>query len=198
MSIEVFKDKIFPRQVSDIMSLMYTVVFKGTDGEEKWTTYLTPKQKEYVALALAEYYQCKHCIEHHSHALHKLEKLDKPSLSINMLSIVLFLRIDTRTVSEPEKEQWIEAWQRFAKNVSVDTGDQALPHLIGLAIGIARNDEFLIRFCGQDVYRILNEQSIEPHAAIGELEAVVIFMKAAASKNRVVDKIEGLLSLMNG
>ena len=31
-----------------------------------------------------------------------------------------------------------------------------------------------------------------------EENPVVIFMKAAASKNRVVDKIEGLLSLMNG
>ena len=113
----------------------------------------------------------------------------------NVRSIVLFLRVDTRTIGESEKQQWIDSWQRFIKPFAKDVDDPLLPHLIGLAIGIARNDEFLIAFCGSQVHSLLEDKGIEPHAAIGELEAVVIFMKAAASKNRVVDKVAALFPM---
>jgi hypothetical protein len=63
MSIKVFQDNIFPRHVSDLMNLMHMVVFKGSDGEEQWDTYLNLRQKEYVALGLAQYYQCEHYFE---------------------------------------------------------------------------------------------------------------------------------------
>lgn len=115
MSTKVFQDKRFPRHVSDLMNLMHMVVFTGSDGEETWTTWLSLKQKEYAATALAQYYQCEHCIEFHHNSLTKLE-----------------------TVS------------------------------------------------------ILSAQGVDARAAIGELEAVIIFMKAAVSKNRVVDKIDQL------
>lgn len=193
MSHKVFADKVFPRHVSDIMNLMHMMIFNGTDGEEHWETFLTLKQKEYVALGLAEYYQCDHCITHHLKAVSRLEEFGKNKLENNILSMVLFLRIDSRSVSPREHQQWIEAWDRFADKISFLTGDKALPHLMGLAIGIARDDRFLIDFCGKEVCSILSSQGVEPRAAIGELEAVVIFMKAAASKNRVVDKIEELL-----
>lgn len=192
MSIKVFQDNTFPRHVSDLMNLMHMVVFTGSDGEESWTSYLTLKQKEYVALALAQYYQCEHCVSHHAKEICKLDKSCTNTLSRNIDSIVLFLRIDTRTISHSEKEHWIEAWQRFAKNISKATGDRATPYLIGLAIGMARNDEFLVRFCGNEVISILKSEKVEPRNAIGELESVVIFMKAAASKNRIVSKIERL------
>ena len=68
-----------------------------------------------------------------------------------------------------------------------------MPYLMGLAIGIARNDDFLIRFCGEEVRRLLTEQGIDVESAVGELEAVVIFMKAAVSKNRVVHAIEEIV-----
>lgn len=189
MSHKIFEDKVFPRHVSDLMNLMHMVVFNGTDGEEKWDSYLTMKQKEYVALGLAEYYQCNLCIKHHLKAVSRLTDLGKTSLEKNVRSMVLFLRIDTRQVSESEKEHWMDAWQRFARKIATVTDDQAMPYLLGTAIGIARNDAFLIEFCGQEVKSILEQQGVDPQAAIGELEAVVIFMKAASSKNRVVDKV---------
>ena len=192
MSVKVFQDNIFPRHVSDLMNLMHMVVFNGSDGEEQWQTYLSMKQKEYIALSLAQYYQCDHCVTHHTRAVRHLDDIREKTLSWNINSMVLFLRIDTRAVSKSEKEHWIEAWQRFAKNIATETGDQATPYLIGLAIGIARDDDFLIPFCGAEATRILTEQGIEAREAVGELESVVIFMKAAASKNRVVNKIEGL------
>jgi AhpD family alkylhydroperoxidase len=190
MSLKVFQDKIFPRHVSDLMNLMHMVVFNGTDGEEKWDIYLSAKQKEYIALGLAQYYQCDHCIDHHLAALCRLEPVSKSALSKNVNSMTLFLRIDTRGIGAAEKDHWTKAWKRFSYRVSQESEDLAMPYLMGLAIGIARNDEFLINFCGEEVNTILTSQEIDVRAAVGELEAVVIFMKAAVSKNRVVHKIE--------
>lgn len=193
MSIKVFQDKIFPRQVSDLMSLMHMVIFSGTDGEEEWTNYLELKQKEYVALALAKYYQCEHCIEYHSAALAKLEKTSTSTISKNINSMILFLRIDTRTISQSEKTHWIHGWQRFAKKITARSDDKAIPHLIGLGIGIARSDDFLIEFCGSEIKQMCSAQGLDVNKVVGELEAVVVFMKAAVSKNRVADKLDKLL-----
>lgn len=192
MSSKIFQDKIFPRHVSDLMNLMHMIVFNGTDGEEKWETYLNLKQKEYVALGLAQYYQCEHCTQHHLKAVERLEKVTKETLARNVRSMILFLRIDTRTVSQSEKAHWMEGWQRLASKISLATNDKVMPYLMGMAIGIARNDDFLIQFCGVEIKQLLTEQDIDARAAMGELESLVIFMKAAASKNRVVDKIEAL------
>jgi len=193
MSTKIFQDNIFPRHVSDLMNLMYMVVFNGTDGEEKWDTYLNLQQKEFVALALSQYYQCEYCIEHHTRAALHQVKVKKETLTKNINSTVLFLRIDTRNISQSEKENWITAWQKFASKISIGSNDTATPYLIGLAIGIARNDNFLIELCGKEVIKILNSQDIDPRLAIGELETIIIFMKAAVSKNRVADKLENLL-----
>lgn len=192
MSLKVFQDKIFPVHVSDLMNLMHMIVFKNTDGEEQYDSYLSLKQKEYVALCLAQYYQCDHCIEHHLSSLCQLEKSSETSLCNNVNSMVLFLRIDSRNIGASEKEHWIKAWKRFTHMVSLESKDEMLPYLIGLAIGIARDDEFLIQFCGPEVTQRFSEKGIDARAAVGELESVVIFMKAAVSKNRVVDKVEKL------
>ena len=198
MSITLFKDNIFPRHISDLMNLMHMMVFNGTDGEEKWDTYLDLRQKECVALALAQYYQCDHCIMHHLKAAEKLGKMEEKTLRKNISSIILFLRIDTRTISKSEKEHWINAWQRFASKIATTSHDAATPYLIGLAIGIARNDDFLIDFCGKDMKQILKDQNIEDRPAIGELESIVIFMKAAASKNRVAEKLNVIFNDSEG
>ena len=192
MSVKVFQDKIFPQHVSDVMNLLHMIIFSGTDGDEKWDTFLTLKQKEYVALALAEYYQCEHCFDYHLSSLCRLEDTGKTTLCKNINSMVLFLRIDSRTIGKSEKDHWVEAWKRFSKTVSLASKDDLLPYLIGLAIGMARDDAFLIEFCGSEVTKGFGEQGFDTRKAIGELEAVVIFMKAAASKNRIVDKVEKL------
>lgn len=139
------------------------MVFNGTDGEEKWDTYLSLKQKEYVVLGISEYYQCKFCIEHHTKAVLQVDKVQGNTLSRNINSIILFLRIDTRTITTTETEQWISSWKKFSRHLCIDTNDKAIPYLIGLAVGIARNDEFLIRFCGEEVKTIFqNRISIWP------------------------------------
>lgn len=190
MSTKVFQDKVFPRHVSDLMNIMHMMAFEGTDGEEKWDTYLTLKQKEYIALGLAQYYQCDFCVKYHTAALSKVERIGRSTLTKNVNSMILFLRIDTRNVGESEQEYWRAAWQKFAQSLSTGSEDHSIPYLMGLAIGIARNDEFLIDLCGNEVKKLFAHKEIDVRGAIGELESVVIFMKAAASKNRVVDKVE--------
>ena len=157
-------------------------------------TNLTPKQKEYVALGLALYYQCDHCIDHHLAALCKIDKISKDTICQHINSMILFLRIDTRVIGSSEKNYWVKAWQRFAKLISFQSNDPDLPYLIAVAIGIARNDEFLIDFCGTQVVSSCRSRGVNSRAMLGELEAVVIFMKAAASKNRIVDKVEKLFA----
>ena len=176
------------------MGLMHMMVFDGTDGEERWETYLTYDQKECVALGLAIYYQCEHCIEHHSKALCRSHKVSPEVLSRNMNSIILYLRTDLSRIGETEKARWIEAWDQLALKIALRRGDRATPYLIGLAIGMARDDVFLIDFFGREVRQIFEDLGIDPRLAIGELESVVIFMKAAASKNRIVPKVEHILS----
>ena len=193
MSVKVFQDDTFPRHVSDLINLMHMMIFEGTDGDEEWETYLSLKQKEYISLAIAQYYQCEHCIEHHLDMLCNLEKTSKTSLSKNVSSMILFLRIETKLISEVEKIHWVKSWKRFSFMISKESQDPVLPYLIGLSIGIARDDEFLIEFCGKEVCKVFSSNNIDSRVAIGELESVVIFMKAATSKNRVVDKIERLL-----
>lgn len=192
MSSSVFKDKVFPQHISDLMGLMHMMVFEGTDGEERWDTYLTHQQKECVALGLAQYYQCDHCIEYHTKALCRLGNVEQEVLSKNMNSMILFLRTDVSRIGESEKKRWMQAWQEFAIKIALKRGDKATPYLIALAIGMARDDEFLMEFCGKEVKKIFDEAGVDSRLVIGELESVVIFMKAAASKNRIVPKLARL------
>ena len=194
MSSKVFKDNVFPTHISDLMTIMHMMVFNGTDGEENWDTYLSLDQKECVALGLAIYYQCEHCIDYHAKALGRIRKISSDQFIKNMNSMILFLRTDLRNVTEPEQTRWLEAWDQFAHKLSLKRGENLTPYLIGLAIGIARDDKLLIEIFGKHVTKKLKNQKINPQAAIGELESVVIFMKAAVSKNRVAHKIEKLLN----
>lgn len=190
MSNKIFQDNIFPKHVADLMTEMHMLVFNGNNGDEEFETYLTIEQKECVALGLALYYQCNHCINHHLKVLSKLRKVKPESLMKNMASIILFLRTDLRGVTIIEQDRWKQAWDQFAHKLFLKRGDKLSPWLIGLAVGIARDDNFLIEFMGSYVtsYYIENIREI-----LGELESVTIYMKSAVSKNRIADKLESLI-----
>lgn len=194
MSSKVFKDLVFPSHVSDLMTVMHMMVFDGTDGDERWDTFLSPQQKECVALGLALYYQCEHCIEYHANVLIRIAGVERKVLNNNINSLILFLRTEVDRISQSEKARWIQAWHEYANKVALKSKDELRPYLIGLAIGMARDDRFLIEFCGGEVKKRYEEKGIDARRAIGELESVVIFMKAAASKNRIVPKIEKIFA----
>lgn len=109
--------------------------------------------------------------------------------------MILFLRIDTRSIGKLERNYWISVRQRFARKVFVENDDAVMPYLNGLVIGITRNDEFPIDFCHREVNSILSVNNINVKSTIGELDSLVKFMKAAVSKSRVVNKLDSLLEV---
>lgn len=187
------KKPLFPQHVSDFLNLFHSVVFNGSDGEDEWKQYLTIDQKECVSLSLAVYYQCSHCEKHHSKILCKLKKVKCETLIKNVSSMVLFLRTDISRVSESEFSRWLETWDQFSLKMSLKYRDEIVTSLVGLAVGIARDDIAFIKFFGEKVKNHFQNQNIDYRAGIGELISVVVFMKSATSKNRIIDKVENLL-----
>lgn len=191
------KKPLFPQHVSDFLNLFHSVVFNGNDGESEWKQYLALEQKECVSLALAIYYQCQHCEKHHTKILCKLKKVKAESLIKNVSSMVLFLRTDISRVSESEFSRWIETWDQFSLKMSLKYRDEIVTSLVGLAVGIARDDEVFVKFFGEKVKNHFQNKGEDYRAVIGELISVVIFMKSATSKNRIIDKVENLLGGVN-
>jgi AhpD family alkylhydroperoxidase len=197
MNKNTTSQSIFPQQVTDMLNLMHMVVFTGTDGEEKWDTFLTANQKEYIALAISEYYQCEHCIEHHLKIVSRLSKLDSMVVAQVTNSALLFFRADTKHMIPREKEHWKKNWTFFSHKAIRMTSEPTVPTLIGLAIGIAKNDDYLINFFGMLAKKEFKEAGIDLRGALGEIESVVVFMKAASTKNRANEKVGRILEENN-
>ncbi len=182
---------VVPPHISDFLNLFHNIVFMGSDGEEDFTQYLTLEQKECISLSLAVYYQCQHCIDYHSKVLCKLKNVKCDVLVKNIASMILFLRTDISRVSEPEFTRWNETWEQFAVKISTKYRDYIIPDLVGLSIGIARNDEVFIKIFGKRVKEYFGTTS---NNVFGELISVVLFMKAATTRNRIIDKIDRILA----
>lgn len=181
---------IVPQHISDFLNLFHSIVFNGSDGEENYVQYLTLSQKECISLALSIYYQCPHCIDYHAKVLSKLKSVKENVLFKHVASMILFLRTDISRISEPELERWLETWDQLSLKITTKYRDEIVPDLVGLSIGIARNDELLIKMFGK---RIKDYFGTKNTGVMGELISVVLFMKAATSKNRISDKIEKFL-----
>jgi len=186
------KELVFPQHVSDFLNLFHSVVFDGSDGVDEWDQYLTIIQKECIALSLAIYYQCQECINYHTKVLCKLKNTTQCNvLTKNIASMILFLRTDIEHISKIEHDRWLETWDQLSLKISIKFGDAMIPPLIGLSIGIARNDVTFIKMFGEQIKNY--NLTINARKLIGELTSVVVFMKAATSKNRIIDKIEQVL-----
>jgi hypothetical protein len=109
--------------------------------------------------------------------------------------MVLFLRTFLDRVSPGERLRWITAWDRYTSQIEKQDGGDRIPTLLGLAIGMARDDDEFIDLFGRRLLELHADWSEkDQRALIGDLEAVVIFMKAAASKNRIARKLENLFT----
>lgn len=195
MGLTLKKNKpVVPPHISDFLNQFHNIVFNGSDGEEEFTQYLTLSQKECISLSLAVYYQCQHCIDYHSKILCKLKNTKCDLLIKNIASMILFLRTDISRVSSPEFDRWSETWEQFALKIVTKYKDEIVPDLVGLSIGIARNDELFIKMFGKKVKDFFERREINSTNVIGELISVVLFMKAATSKNRIIDEIEEMLA----
>lgn len=178
---------------SDVFQELYQHAFTGAPGVSDPFT-LSILDREYIALALAYYYQCEHCQQHHSQSVVRelrRARATEWAWKAAIIKSVVFTRIDKRDVSAAEWAVWSYELSRFARTLPADYRD--LPSYIGYAIGVARDDEELIAF----TWSTISAKYAEPEQLLGvvrDIQRVVLFMKAATSENRIAPIIENLLA----
>jgi hypothetical protein len=95
--------------------------------------------------------------------------------------VILFLRTSKTNVSPMEWDGWMESWRGFAGRVH--HRHPCLACSVAYAVGIARADEYLMDMAFEPL-RDLYPDEPTLLGVIRDIDRVVVFMKAATSKNR--------------
>jgi hypothetical protein len=168
---------------NDVLTELHAHVFTGVPGESD-PFVLSMLEREYIAYVLACYYQCDHCQHHHARAIEReRRKLGGKDWDWQqeLVRTTLFLRTSRSEVSRTEWQEWEKSWRSFAKRINARHPSAAC--YIAYAIGIARNDETLMDLAFSSISAALeDDETIK--GVIRDVDRVVIFMKAATSKNR--------------
>lgn len=168
---------------NDVLNELHQLVFEGIPGESD-PFELRQLEREYIAYVLACYYQCERCLEFHERAVRVARRKEKSpdwNWQDDLISATLFLHLDGRKLSSVEWQRWLKTWTDFAKRInSHHTG---LASYLAYAVGIARNDKSLMDHAFESIgASILDNNRLK--GVIRDIDGVVIFMKAATSKNR--------------
>lgn len=168
---------------NDVLNELHQLVFEGVPGESE-PFELTQLEREYIAFVLACYYQCGRCLEFHERAV-KLARRKEQSRDWNwrdeLISATLFLHLDGRKLSEIEWQRWLETWTDFAKRINMHHNN--LAEYLAYAVGIARNDKHLMDCAFASISTSIEDNN-RLKGVIRDIDGVVVFMKAATSKNR--------------
>ncbi|MDX9765806.1 MAG: hypothetical protein RBT51_00535 [Ectothiorhodospiraceae bacterium] len=168
---------------NDVLTELHAHVFTGVPGESD-PFVLSMLDREYMAYVLACYYQCEHCQQHHARAIEReRRKQDVPAWDWQkeLVRATLFLRTSRSEVSEIEWNEWMQAWRSFARRINHRHPNAAC--YIAYAIGIARNDHVLMDLAFESINGLVPDDDALK-GVIRDIDRVVIFMKAATSKNR--------------
>ena len=168
---------------NDVLNELHQIVFEGVPGETP-PFELTQLEREYIAYVLACYYQCGRCLEFHERAVNLVRKKEKApawNWKDDLISATLFLHLDGQKLSEMEWERWVKAWRTYAHRI--DTKHPGLACYLAYAIGIARHDRHLMDLAFESISSAHDEND-RLKGIIRDIDGVVIFMKAATSKNR--------------
>ena len=158
-------------------------MFEGVPGETA-PFELTNLEREYIAYVLACYYQCGRCLDFHERAVNLARRKGKApdwNWKDDLISATLFLHLDGTKLSAMEWDRWVSAWQAYAKRI--DLKHPGLACCLAYAIGIARHDKYLMDLAFESISNA-NEDNERLKGIIRDIDGVVIFMKAATSKNR--------------
>ena len=168
---------------NDVLNELHQLVFIGVPGESD-PFELTQLEREYIAYVLACYYQCGRCLEFHERAVkvaRRKEKSPEWKWKEELVHATLFLHLDGQKLSSLEWQQWLTAWAAIVRRIN--PRHPGLAFYLAYAIGIARHDQILM----DHVFGSISE-SVEDDkrlkGIIRDIDGVVIFMKAATSKNR--------------
>ncbi len=168
---------------NDVLNELHQIVFEGVPGETA-PFEITHLEREYIAYVLACYYQCGRCLDFHERAINlarRKEKSPEWNWKDDLISVTLFLHLDGKKLSEMEWERWVKAWRSYANRI--DNKHSGLACYLAYAIGIARHDKHLMDLAFQSISNA-NEDNERLKGIIRDIDGVVIFMKAATSKNR--------------
>jgi len=168
---------------NDVLNELHQLVFEGVPGESD-PFELTQLEREYIAYVLACYYQCDRCLEFHERAVRvarRKEKLPDWNWQDELVSATLFLHLDGRKLSSLEWQRWLKTWADFAKRL--DSRHAGLSSYLAYAVGIARNDKHLMDHVFASISASIADNN-RLKGVIRDIDGVVVFMKAATSKNR--------------
>jgi AhpD family alkylhydroperoxidase len=168
---------------NDVLNELHQLVFHGVPGESE-PFELTMLEREYIAFVLAVYYQCRRCLEFHERAIKLVRRKEKPpewDWKEQLVNATLFLHLDGRKLSELEWQYWLQAWSDFEDRI--DLQHPGLVSYIAYAIGIARHDTHLMDHAFDSISAFVEDDN-RLRGIIRDIDGVVIFMKAATSKNR--------------
>ncbi len=177
---------------NDVLNELHQLVFLGVPGESE-PFELTLLEREYIAYVLSCYYQCGRCLEFHERAVNaERRKLDAPPWEWKeaLVNATLFLHLDGRKLSALEWEHWLKAWSAFRRRLHAR--HPSLASYIAYAIGIARHDKHLMDHAFESISAAVPDTG-RLKGIVRDIDGVVIFMKAATSKNRSDPAIIGHL-----
>jgi AhpD family alkylhydroperoxidase len=180
---QAVQESIQGRPFNDILNELHAHTFSGAPGESDPFT-LSELEREYIAYALALYYQCDHCQQYHGRVVERMRAKSGAApwgWKEEFVKIILFLRTSKASVSPLEWDGWIESWRRFAGRIHYRQPGLACG--IAYAIGIARADETLMDLAFASLRTLYPDQD-SLLGVIRDIDRVVVFMKAATSKNR--------------
>lgn len=192
----------------DVLNELHAHAFTGVPGESRPFT-LSVLEREYVAYILSCYYKCEHCIEYHSKQIERelvrtpkresatrSEEVAEPAPQARLNNwpwrkkldnALLYLRIEKAEVSDDEWSRWEHNWREYASMVR-DKHDFCLS-VVAYAVSIARDDEPLMNFIFPHLsQRYSSNETLD--GVISDIVRVVVFMKAATTKNRVMRHIK--------
>ena len=168
---------------NDVLNELHQLVFEGVPGESE-PFELTQLEREYIAFVLACYYQCNRCLEFHERAVTVARRKQKSpgwNWLDELISATLFLHLDGRKLSEIEWQRWLKTWSDFAKRINKRHDN--LASYLAYAVGIARNDKSLMDYAFASISASIEDDD-RLKGVIRDIDGVVVFMKAATSKNR--------------
>lgn len=172
----------------DVLNELHAHTFSGVPGES--TSFTLPLlEREYIAYALACYYRCEHCVVHHTSAIQREINRGKVRMwpwNSEIETALLYLRHQKSNMSEREWPLWEQHWNRLTHKLQSAHGFCLSP--LGYAIGIARADTDLMDLIWPTLANTYPDGTIL-RGVVSDIFRVVVFMKAATTKNRVIDTI---------
>lgn len=183
MAGQAVRESIQGQPFNDVLNELHAHTFSGAPGESDPFT-LSELEREYIAYALGLYYQCDHCVQYHGRVVERARKrlgARNWAWQDELLKVVLFLRTSRTNVSTMEWEGWIQAWRRFADRLHYH--QPVLACNVAYAVGIARADEHLMEIAFESLRQAYQDDETLL-GVIRDIDRVVVFMKAATSKNR--------------